>query len=535
MFKKIDLEGQIKVLFGLIACGFLLICLTALLALNGLKYDYDTNFSNRTYKVNFLEKVKRFYADITSFSTFDEFMTNYEVMKLDWDSYQNFKERKSIVLTLKQIYQKLFLKQEVQEIKAIDSKISQNIANANSSINQTLQIAKNLRDNFQWSDKNKANFLSTHSIMVDKQINEIFHLQNQGAFIQDKIADSIYSMTLHFLVAFMAFVIFITLYLAWAILRFMRDVNLDLQRTIQEQTRQLQESNKNLQRTIDKEIEQSRKKDRIMYQQARLASIGEMIQNIAHQWRQPLNSLIILIQSFKIKYDNNKLDKEFIDVQTSDALRIAKNMSDTIESFRNFFCPNIRKTKFSIAKSIQDSIALVYPTLQQNNIQIFFHKSDDSKILGYENAFSQVMLNLIKNAKDALIESKIPESVESKTNPESKKDFAESKVESSEAIIEIWLERCESEISLKVMDNAGGIKLKDLSKIFEPYFTTKHKSDGTGIGLYMAKQIVEKQMNGKIKAKNKQWESLTLYKAFYGAVFVIKFKNDQKENQDRVE
>lgn len=492
MLKK-AFSPQTKILFALIASGFFVICLITLLALNGLKYKYDTNLSSRAYKINFLQDVKNFYTKIVFLQKFENFSDEYQKMLTSWQHYKDFEEQDNALNTLEGIYQRLFLQDSIKGKESLDSLIIQWIATIDKNILQTPSLIT------QTKQAHNQNLL-LHSFEMNSQIDTILQLQTRISFIQDMMTDSIYSTTLWFLCAFMALVVFGTLYFVALILRFIRNVNLNLQQIIQDQTQTLKQTNKNLQRTIDHEIEQSRKKDQIMYQQARLASMGEMIQNIAHQWRQPLNSLIILIQSFKIKYDRNNLSKEFVATQTADALRIAKNMSDTIENFRNFFHPNINKAKFSLSKSIEDSIGLIYPTLQQNNIQIYFDKKNDIEFFGYENAFSQIVLNLIKNSQDVFVESQI-----------------------KEGLIELVLESIDSQVTLYIMDNGGGIKINDVNKIFEPYFTTKHKSVGTGIGLYMVKQIIEKQMNGSIEVKNQQWHSKTLDKNFYGAIFVIKF------------
>lgn len=247
-----------------------------------------------------------------------------------------------------------------------------------------------------------------------------------------------------------------------------------------------------------------------MYQQARLASMGEMIQNIAHQWRQPLNSLIILFQSFKLKYEQQKLTDDFVAKETEFALKIAKNMSDTIENFRNFFRPNLTRERFSLTQSIQDSIRLIKPTLEQNHIEVFFTYTQDLEMFAYENAFAQVVLNIIKNSQDIFTKEDAPE-------------------DAPKGVVQITLKQLEQDcdstpfVLLEIMDNGGGIKLKDIDKIFEPYFTTKHKSIGTGIGLYMVRQIVEKQMGGSIEVRNGVWWCEPKAQEFYGAIFMIRF------------
>nr|WP_275940483.1 HAMP domain-containing sensor histidine kinase [Wolinella succinogenes] len=177
-------------------------------------------------------------------------------------------------------------------------------------------------------------------------------------------------------------------------------------------------------------------------------------------------------------------------------------MSETIEDFRGFFRPNKTKEVFSVLESVQDCISLVETLYKQSEIGLFVQAKDDLRIVGYKNAFSQVILNIIKNAEDILMEKEI--------HPKR---------------IKITLERIEiyptKMARVSIVDNAGGIVFDDIQKVFEPYFTTKHKSVGTGIGLYMSKQIIEKQMNGRIEVMNSLWYCETDRKTYTGAMFII--------------
>jgi signal transduction histidine kinase len=234
---------------------------------------------------------------------------------------------------------------------------------------------------------------------------------------------------------------------------------------------------------VTKEVIRNREKDQIMYQHARLAAMGEMIGNIAHQWRQPLNALTILIQSFGTKSMAGKLDQEFIDKQVDEGLRLADQMSNTIEDFRNFFSPHRDREYFSLVKSLNDTLELVEFFCKDEHIDIKILAKEDLRVFGYSNEFAQVILNLINNARDNFKqknmndERKIIIKLEKKNRP---KPYA----------------------LISFIDNGGGIDPKIKDRIFEPYFTTKHKSTGTGIGLYMSKQIIEKQMQGLVTMKN---------------------------------
>lgn len=552
------LERQTKILLLLIAFGFLLVSITGLLALSGLKYEYDASIDSRVHKSKSLQNIQKFYTSLPAYNSpaynpllqnqlaQKELESKYQSLLKEWQDYEEDTEQKVILYSLKMLYQNLFFAKSIAQVR---EKIAQKDALKNelsTLIEQTKDIIakqdstkqKILKQDSNDFDKHTTQLLY-HSIEVSNKINDIFEKNIEIFSLQDSITDSMYANTMIFLLGFMIFVSVVTLYSSSVFVGFMRGKNARLEKIILQKTNELKKTNQNLQKTITEQIEQSRKKDQIMYQQARLASMGEMIQNIAHQWRQPLNSLIILIQNFKLKYDNGTLSKDIVQAQTQDALRIANNMSDTIENFRNFFQPHIKKKNFFICASIKDSIALIKPTLEQNNIQVFFEYEEDIEIFGYENAFSQIVLNIIKNAQDALTQCALDFKQDSMHDlAQDSSDFDES------GIIQITLSRnshCALTQSTQasktadcaqicIMDNGGGIKIPQIDKIFEPYFTTKHKSIGTGIGLYMAKQIIEKQMGGCIEVANSAWVAKELDKECYGAKFMIRFPLNFNKN-----
>ncbi len=289
-----------------------------------------------------------------------------------------------------------------------------------------------------------------------------------------------------FELAFMTlFLLLFALFFTSQIVKSIKHLIHGLSSVVERKTREYQELNHKLEEKIRKVVEKNREKDQIMYQHARLAAMGEMIGNIAHQWRQPLNALTVLIQSFGTKSISGKLDQEFIDKQVSEGLRLAMQMSDTIEDFRNFFSPRKEREYFSVLKSLEDTLELVEYFCKDEHIEIKIVCKEDIRVYGYANEFAQVILNLINNARDNFKQRNINEDrkivikVEKKNKP---KPYA----------------------FISFVDNGGGVDPAIIDRIFEPYFTTKHKSAGTGIGLYMSKQIIEKQMQGLITVKNIQ-------------------------------
>jgi signal transduction histidine kinase len=236
---------------------------------------------------------------------------------------------------------------------------------------------------------------------------------------------------------------------------------------------------KALSHLVDVSVEDMEKQNEIMFAQSQQAAMGEMVGNIAHQWRQPLASLSMILQSYKHAFLADKLDEEFIDKQTIQAKDVAKHMSQTIDDFRNFFKPNKNKEIFDIIKSIQKVLAILDATLKNKDIEVKINNKESIlNVHGFENEFSQAIINILNNAKDELI----------------KKD--------KNRLIEIDTKIIKDNIIVSISDNAGGIADDIMPKIFEPYFTTKHQSSGTGIGLYMTKQIIESHMDGKLLAYN---------------------------------
>jgi len=238
----------------------------------------------------------------------------------------------------------------------------------------------------------------------------------------------------------------------------------------------------NLESKINEEIFKRTEQEKLLIQQSKLASMGEMIGNIAHQWRQPLNAIVLVIQSFQMKSMVGKLDDTFIDSQVEEGIKLATSMSKTIDDFRNFFKPNKIEENFQVKKAIQESIELVEHYYEKLDIVMNLVCKDEFEVRGYPNEFSQVMMNLFSNAKDILKEK------------EKQTKFIEIIVKIDEQKPELG--------NIFVIDNGGGISQEVQDRMFEPYFTTKHKSSGTGIGLYMSKEIIEKQMHGSISAQN---------------------------------
>ena len=245
---------------------------------------------------------------------------------------------------------------------------------------------------------------------------------------------------------------------------------------------QQQEALSALNSTLDQQVQQAvselREKDQLLISQSRQAAMGEMIGNIAHQWRQPLNALSMLFANLRNAHMFNDLTDEYMDKACETSNRLIQKMSTTINDFRNFFLPDKESVRFSLLHEIEHALSLVEATFTSKSIKIIYDTSLDLPMYGLPNEFSQVLLNLLNNARDAIIGA-------SRQNGE----------------IAIEISRDGNTGRISVRDNGGGIPDQVMAKIFDPYFSTKDM--GTGIGLYMSKMIIERSMNGRIEVCNR--------------------------------
>ena len=242
-------------------------------------------------------------------------------------------------------------------------------------------------------------------------------------------------------------------------------------------TKTIQQLNNDLELKIEEELEKNRQKDLLLFEQAKLAAMGEMIGNIAHQWRQPLNIISLLFQKVYFMHKNNSLDGEIIDSVQNQAMDTIAHMSQTIDDFRGHFEPNKEKVYYDLSSVINSTVTLLEPSFNLAGVSIEMSMQEGIRLYGFADDLKQVLLNILNNARDAIVSNKI----------------ADGKI-----ILKTMLMSDAQEVFIKIDDNGGGISEQNINKIFEPYFTTKHKSQGTGIGLYMSRRIVEERLNGTI-------------------------------------
>ncbi len=254
----------------------------------------------------------------------------------------------------------------------------------------------------------------------------------------------------------------------------LEDSKKEVQLQVNERTKELQLLNENLENIVEEKTSENIQQLEILQQQNKMASMGEMIGAIAHQWRQPLNEISISIQNLKYDYEDGLIDDKFLDKFIAQNKKVVHFMSTTIDDFRNFYRIDKTKEIFDAKKAIKNTLSLQMAQLINHNISVFISE-ESFEIDGYKNEFQQVLLNLINNSKDALIDNNIPNA-------------------------KIFIDMQDNIISVR--DNAGGIDKEIMDRIFEPYFTTKEQGKGTGMGLYMSKIIIEENMDAKLSVHN---------------------------------
>ena len=246
-------------------------------------------------------------------------------------------------------------------------------------------------------------------------------------------------------------------------------------------------------------IEDLKRKENLMAEQSKLAAMGEMLGNIAHQWRQPLNIISMSSSNLKLKNDIGELCSSTLSESLSLILRTTNHLSDTIDTFNDFLKTDKEKSFFNVNENIKNSISLVDSFFKNFNIDIILELEEGIFINSVANEFSQAFINILNNAKDAIVLNL--------------KD-------DENGLIKIKTKKIDNFIEISILDNAKGIEKDILNKIFEPYFTTKHKYQGTGLGLYMTRKIINSSMGGEITVQNRKF--VHNQKKYEGAEFKIK-------------
>ena len=273
------------------------------------------------------------------------------------------------------------------------------------------------------------------------------------------------------------------------------ELNQDLEKKVEEKTYELKLLNENLEKEIEDEVEQNRQKDNMLFQQSKMASMGEMMENIAHQWRQPLSFISTSASGIKLHKEFNTLSDELLDEAIENIMNSTQFLSNTIDDFRDFYKTDKVKSKFNVKEILEKTLKLTSSRFTNRAIKVI-KDIDEIFIFGFENELIQVLVNILNNARDEI--EKLP---------------------NDERFIFVTLKQKEDKVIISVKDNAGGVNEKIINRVFEPYFTTKSDEKGTGIGLYMSNEIITKHFNGKIYVQNEVF--IHQQKEYKGANFVI--------------
>jgi len=525
---NISITKKMILLIAVMILGMFFVGSVARLRIFVIKHDFDILYNKRTLPIIELEEIKDIYTvniydtlldvekKIITPSEAEEITRQaLELIHKRWSEY-----KKSLSIEESNIY-KNFLNNFIldsiccdeEEKRKIESdlveKIEKKAEIVDTMLKQIFLLLKANQRSIASEVMNKDLYPSINLARI--YLTQLINFNLDCAIMGKTRTDEIYDTTLVWIILSMALIIFITSFTVYAIIQNIRKIHIFLEKAVEKKTRELRTLNENLKERIEKEVRKNREKDRIMFQQSRLAAMGEMIGNIAHQWRQPLNVLTLIIQSFNTKRMSGKLSDEFIEKQVEEGMKLSNAMSKTIEDFRNFFNPNREKENFSIKTAIENALFLMGGACKDENIDIKIICREDFIAYANANEFSQVILNLISNAKDALAQNKTEEKL-------------------------IWITLAKKSLSqesaiIEIVDSGGGIDEKIIDRVFEPYFTTKHKSVGTGIGLYMSKQIIEGQMKGKITVQNKEF-AFDKGKLFKCALFTIEIPVKKRVSGD---
>lgn len=225
--------------------------------------------------------------------------------------------------------------------------------------------------------------------------------------------------------------------------------------------------------------EELRLRDRMIMQQSRQAALGEMIGNISHHWRQPLNGVGLIIQELVLASECGELSTDHLKASVDNAMQILISLSHTLDDFRRFFAPDNEKSRFRVNQVVAETVSIVREGFKAQQIGIDVKSCAEPLIYGFQNEYSQVLLNILFNARDALCERR-----------------------NGIALVTVSSFTEGGKTVVTIADNGGGIEQDIMERIFEPYFTTKDQGKGTGVGLFMAKTIIEKNMGGRLTARN---------------------------------
>ncbi|PAF51724.1 hypothetical protein BKH43_00340 [Helicobacter sp. 13S00401-1] len=472
------LNFQAKFLMIAFLIGLFVVLLISVVSLNGLKQDYDNSFpkpADETYVLTQLRAIFfRYAANTDPNKALDINAINHV-----WSQYKsNISNEYSFYAFNKSLYQRIFLNKHYTRLIELETE-------KKAATDKIDYLIQDLADRQSGDSSDSLGVYALGDILQIKGA-QIITLALKTAEIAQKISSIEYATTnefyksvLHALLAF-ALSVFIMVFMSTRLtLESIKNLNKILNLDLNEANEQLKELNTHLEQKAMALATDLRVKDAILYQQSRLASMGEAIQNIAHQWRQPLGALVLLLQTLELKSKKGTLTPELLTEKVQYGKDIAKSMSETIDTFRGFLRPDSTVTSFALDEALKDSIILMKPTFEDLNIAVECDLEERLLFVGQKSALAQIIMVFLQNAKDALISNEIVNKI----------CYIKLKQVGEYAII-----TCE--------DNAGGMKEDVIDRVFEPYFTTKHKSSGTGVGLYIVQQLTKEVLRGEVSARN---------------------------------
>ncbi len=462
-------------------------------------HDNNIEYIENNYIENLKNKIKERVENL-SFLLSNNFTTKKEA--LDFISKINFadnsyifaidKNKTTLVHKNKQLENVPFDSIDDEKIQGTITKIIQKALSEGSSYIEYKQSEKIFKD-FKQSKKisfvkyiPKYDFIIGTGLYTDDLRKQIEIVDKN---LETKLGEDIQSILLISLLI-TGSVIFLLLYLS----RRLKNIFNFYSKKLEQSNQKLLNLNNELEDKVQEQLTVIREKDFALNQQSKMAAMGEMLGNIAHQWRQPLSAISTIASGLKLKREMGDLSESNLEDDLENIVQTTVVLSNTIDDFRNFYSRNKEETEFLINKTMQKVLNLVSANLKNNNIELVLD-IEKNALKSYENELIQVLLNVINNAKDALLNIK------------------------EERYIFITSYKKDKTLRIKIYDNAGGIDEKTLPRIYEPYFTTKFKSQGTGIGLYMSKNIVENNLKGKISTSNFNFNYEN--KTFFGAMFEI--------------
>lgn len=328
------------------------------------------------------------------------------------------------------------------------------------------------RDNFSLYDDYIKNIITL--IKIKNPVNE----KVVGIFVVRSSADFINSQNKNFMIDLLLSSLLLAIVLLFVYQELQKRIN-------------LKQLNKTLEQRVKEEVDKNRQKDKQLLAQSRLAQMGEMLSMIAHQWRQPLAAISATSAVLELKAELGRVDEETVIKQSKKISQYSQHLSRTIDDFRDFFKPSKELKESSYNEIIESVLDIVGTSIENKNITIIQKLSTEYRFLTYPNELKQVILNILKNAEDILLEKNI-----------------------KDPKIKIITYTKEGGNVLEIHDNAGGVSTEIIEKIFDPYFSTKLEKNGTGLGLYMSKTIIEDHCSGILSVSNDE----------YGAVFKIELE-----------